>query len=144
MSWRANGCDEMDAPGLRILYVDDELSNLKLVQAVVRIVLKRPDEVITAPTVADGLQRLNADAPFDVVLSDQRMPGGLGTDFLEQARQLQPAAARVLVTGHPDDPAVRAALSGGLVQAVIEKPWDARALYATVCAAVDRARAAQQ
>jgi CheY-like chemotaxis protein len=125
---------------LRILYVDDELVNLKLVKAVIAFVLKRPDEVVAVSSGAEGLERLAAGVPFDVVLSDQRMPGMSGTQFLALVKQKYPAAARVIVTGYNDDPDVRMAQRSGLAQAIIPKPWQSQEMYETLCAAVARHR----
>jgi CheY-like chemotaxis protein len=124
---------------LRILYVDDEPVNTRLIEAVIQYVLKRPDQVITANSGQQGLTAL-ASGPFDVVVSDQRMPGMNGTSFLEHVRVLQPDAVRVIVTGYTDDPEVRAAAESGLAEAVIAKPWRASELYATLRAALGRRR----
>jgi len=124
---------------LRILYVDDELVNTRLVEAVIQYVLKRPDQVVTANSGQQGLSALGS-GHFDIVVSDQRMPDISGTEFLEHVRALQPDAVRVIVTGYTDDPDVRAAAESGLAEAVIAKPWRAAELYATLRAALGRRR----
>ncbi len=124
---------------LRILYVDDEPVNTRLIEAVILYVLKRPDQIVTANSGAQGLAALQS-GPFDVVVSDQRMPGMNGTSFLERVRELQPDAVRIIVTGYTDDPEVRAAALNGLAEAVIAKPWQSRPMYETLRAAINRRR----
>lgn len=122
---------------LRILYVDDEPVNTRLIEAVILYVLKRPDQIVTANSGQQGLQALQGGT-FDVVVSDQRMPGMNGTTFLERVRELQPDAVRIIVTGYTDDPEVRAAAANGLAEAVIAKPWQSRQMYETLRGAIKR------
>jgi len=68
----------------------------------------------------------------DVVISDYLMPGLNGIDLLKEARQLQPDAARILLTGFADkENAIRAINEAGLYQ-YIEKPWDSEQLLIVV------------
>src|SRR6185436_20348705 len=60
----------------------------------------------------------------DVAVSDFLMPGMSGIQLLAQAKQLQPEATRVLLTGHADKAsAIQAINEVGLFQ-YLEKPWD--------------------
>lgn len=129
----------MDDPArpLRILYVDDEPTNLRLLQAVVQMVLKRSDEVVTTPSPAVALEKL-ASGPFDAVVSDQRMPLLSGTQLLATVRERQPQARRILLTGHAEDPEVRHALDSGLVHLVLEKTQSPRDMYAAILRSIGR------
>src|SRR5688500_5872782 len=63
-------------------------------------------------------------SPVDVVVSDYLMPKMNGIQLLGKAKQLQPEAARVLLTGHADkQSAIQAINDVGLYQ-YLEKPWD--------------------
>jgi len=55
--------------------------------------------VETAASVPEALQKLTRQ--FDVVLSDVRMPGADGIDFLQAARQSNPRLGVFLMTGYP-------------------------------------------
>lgn|SRR5574341_673687 len=91
------------------------------------LVLKRPDSVTTAANAEEALERLRGET-FDVVISDQRMPGMSGTALLARARELAPRSARVILTGYPTDHDVQAALKAGVVEAVLPKPWKSKEL----------------
>lgn len=55
--------------------------------------------VETAASVPEALQKLTRE--FDVVLSDVRMPGADGIDFLQTARLANPQLGVFLMTGYP-------------------------------------------
>lgn len=55
--------------------------------------------VETAPDVAEALQKLASG--FDIVLSDIKMPGVSGIEFLQQARRTNPRVGVFLITGYP-------------------------------------------
>lgn len=122
---------------LRILYVDDEDINLRLMRDVFSLVLQHPEPVVTATSGEEALKILGSGA-FDVVISDQRMPGMCGTVLLSRVKNLAPRAARVLLTGYPTDSEVTAALDAGVADAVVPKPWKARELQDQIHALVDR------
>ena len=50
----------------------------------------------------DGVSAIDVmtNRPIDVIVSDWRMPGMSGTDFLERAALVQPEAVRILMTGY--------------------------------------------
>jgi CheY-like chemotaxis protein len=73
---------------------------------------------------------LEAD-PIDLILSDHKMPGTTGLQFLEQARARRPEAVRMLITGWTElipEEAIRALG----IRAVITKPWSDAALKETL------------
>ncbi|MGB7188692.1 MAG: FAD-dependent oxidoreductase [Acidobacteriaceae bacterium] len=57
-------------------------------------------------------------------LSDQRMPGMTGVDFLEKARAVYPNAKRVLLTAYADTEAAIRAINTARIQYYLTKPWD--------------------
>ena len=86
----------MSANVARILVVDDEESNLK----VLRLMLERADyEVFSAASGPEALEVLRAHQP-ELVLSDLRMPGMDGLELLRAARTVAPGTEVVLMTAY--------------------------------------------
>jgi DNA-binding NtrC family response regulator len=76
--------------------------------------------------------------PVDVVVSDYLMPKMNGIQLLGRAKELQPEAARVLLTGHADkQSAIQAINDVGLYQ-YLEKPWDNQQLLLVIQSAIER------
>jgi response regulator RpfG family c-di-GMP phosphodiesterase len=106
-----------DTPTL--LVVDDEE---RILSALRRSLRREGWRVLTACTPDEALRMLDEE-PIDVVLSDHKMPRMSGLEVLEVAARRRPAAARVLISGWPDEiPAERLAALG--VHALVPKPWD--------------------
>jgi response regulator RpfG family c-di-GMP phosphodiesterase len=102
-----------------VLVVDDEA---RILSALRRSLRREGWRVLTAGTPADALRLLDEEA-VDVVLSDHKMPRMSGLDVLEAAARRQPAAARILISGWPDEvPPERLAALG--IRALVPKPWD--------------------
>ena len=82
------------APKPRILIVDDEPS----MREMLRIVLRRDGyDVVVAQNGADGLDRLRGE-PFDLLLSDIRMPDISGVEVLRAAKQIHPEILAFMMT----------------------------------------------
>ena len=102
-----------------LLVVDDEE---RILSALRRSLRRDGWRVLTAGTSDEALRMLDEE-PIDVVLSDHKMPRMSGLEVLEVAARRRPAAARVLISGWPDEiPAERLAALG--VHALVPKPWD--------------------
>jgi len=107
----------------RILIVDDERGILAALQRTLR---REGYEILTAGSAAAALRLLD-EQPIDLVLSDQKMPGSSGLAILREAARRRPEAARLLITGWPDEvPAAELRRLG--IRALIPKPWDAETL----------------
>ena len=79
-----------------------------------------------------------AASPVDVVVADYLMPRMNGMQLLAHAKQLQPEATRVLLTGHADkQSAIQAINEIGLYQ-YIEKPWDNAQLLLVIQSGIER------
>ncbi len=122
----------------KVLCVDDEPGLLRSL----RWLLRGQYEVAVASSGIDGLALLSAEN-FDVVISDQRMPGMTGTEFLERARQVSPRSIRLLLTGYSDFNAVLSSVNDSEVFRFISKPWDNQKLLETVGDAAKVARMTQ-
>ncbi|MBB3118569.1 EAL domain-containing protein [Pseudoduganella violacea] len=103
-----------------LLLVDDEPNIL----AALKRLLRRDDYTIhTAGSGAEGLDIL-ARHPVDVIVSDQRMPGMIGADFLRKAKDLYPDTIRIMLSGYTELQSVTEAVNEGAIYKFLTKPWD--------------------
>ncbi len=82
----------------RVLIVDDEPS---VVTLLTRVLEAAHHKVLAMRTVAEGTQALKRE-PWDVLLVDKHLPDAPGAQLIFTARELHPAIAVVMMTGHPD------------------------------------------
>ena len=101
-----------------LLVVDDEAYILHTLSAL----LASDFEVLTADS-AEVARRLFLEGPIDIVLSDQRMPGGTGVELLEWVRRHSPRTMRLLMTGHAELEDAIEAINRGQVHRYLSKPW---------------------
>ncbi|MEA2060792.1 MAG: response regulator [Thermodesulfobacteriota bacterium] len=120
----------------RVLVVDDEEAVGK---AIGRLLKRAGTDFVYARSAQDALETIkSAESPFSVILSDQRMPGMKGSEFLEKTRELSPDTIRFLLTGHSDVKALSEAVNKGAIQRYISKPWDNRVLLDMVRSGLDQ------
>ncbi len=112
----------------KILVVDDEQNNLDVVTRVFR----REFHVLTATSGEQGLEILKQNMDVILVISDQRMPGLSGSQFLSEVFKIAPETMRVMMTGYADHDAVVEAVNLGKVWSYIRKPVAADQLRETV------------
>lgn len=120
----------------KVLYVDDEIHNLTAFKALFR----KEYEVLTAKSGDEGLEVLKQeeqDGPVHVIISDQRMPGMEGTEFLEKVQALYPASIRVLLTGYTDMKSLIDAVNKGKIYRYLTKPWEENTLRNTIINATE-------
>lgn len=113
---------------LRILCVDDEAS---ILQALKRTLRPLRHSVDVAEDGASALEMM-AQSRYDMVISDMRMPGMSGAEFLKDASKLSPDTYRILLTGYADLNSTIAAINDGHVDKYLQKPWENEALLTTV------------
>jgi len=101
-----------------ILYVDDEPENLRIFE----LSFKREFTILTAQSGDQGLELLNS-RPVALVLSDHKMPGMTGTEFLARVCELDPKTIRVLVTAYGDAKTLGEAINNGSIYKFVPKPW---------------------
>ena len=80
---------------------------------------------------ADALRRAQVST-FDLFISDFRMPEMNGVEFLSQAKQLQPNAVRVILSGYTDLEALMGAINEAEIFRFINKPWNDNELILTI------------
>ena len=110
----------MEVRKFAVLLVDDEQSILRALERV----LRGPDRDILAASGGPEALEMLARQPFDLVISDQRMPGMNGTEFLSQVRQRYPVVYRVMLSGYGDFDSIVGAVNDAQVDRFIAKPWD--------------------
>lgn len=102
----------------RILFVDDDL---RVLDGYKRM-LHAEFSVETASSSAEGLSSIHLFGPFAVVISDMRMPGLDGAEFLAKVRELAPHTVRIVLTGHGDLKRAIAAVNEGQIFRYLTKP----------------------
>ena len=125
--------------GSELPFVDDERSILQGLQDLLRRQRKDWDMAFALGSQA-ALDEL-ARAPFDVVVSDMRMPGMDGAELLARVKSQYPSVARIVLSGHADRDAIVRALpvahqylskpcSAEMLRSTIERVWNLHALLA--------------
>ena len=104
----------------RILFVDDEPNVLSGLQRMLRPMREEWDMVF-AESGANALEEM-ARGPFDVIISDMRMPGMNGAELLREAMRRYPATVRIVLSGHADRELVNQCV--GIAHQYISKPCD--------------------
>lgn len=103
----------------RVLIVDDEQH---ILDVLAEALADEPYEVITALSAKDGLALL-ASQKIDLVLSDEKMPGMTGSEFLAVVRQEYPNVIRMMFTAHPSMELAIRAINEGQVSFFLTKPF---------------------
>ncbi len=111
-----------------LLAIDDDTSVLEAVVQDLRRHYGQDYRIVRAASGAAALdicrqlhERKDIVALF---LSDQRMPGMTGVDFLQQALTIYPNAKRVLLTAYADTEAAIRAINSAKIHYYLNKPWD--------------------
>ncbi len=106
--------------GSRVLFVDD---NQNLLSAVRRNLRGHADLVVAEDADA-ALAILESDPAITVVISDQKMPGMKGIEFLATVARRWPLVTRVMQTGNADQDTAISAISEGRVFRFLRKPYE--------------------
>jgi len=122
----------MDHREYPVLYVDDERDNLRIFE----LTFRRDFTVLTASSAQEGLELLSQH-PVAVVLSDQKMPGIEGVEFLRRVRELDSRAVRILVTAYGDARILSDAINDGNIYRYVAKPWEPDDMRLTVQRAIE-------
>ncbi len=117
-----------------ILIVDDEPASL----ALLKDDLEREGWKTAAFADPDSALAELKKRKFSVIMADQRMPKLSGLELLARAQQLQPLAARVLITGVVQLNTVIDAINQGEVFRFVAKPWLREELLVTIRNGIQR------
>src|SRR5262249_40503917 len=122
-----------------ILSVDDEPRVLDSLEAM----LGMDYRILRTERPPEALELL-ARERVAVVISDQRMPGMLGTELLSQSLEVSPETVRILLTAFTDADALMASINAANIYHFVLKPWDPRELLHIVGQGVRRYRLAEE
>ena len=116
----------------KILFVDDEPAALKLYKQM----LNGEFDIATALSGEDAIAMLTDRGPFAIVISDLKLPGMDGAQFLKRMQQVAPNTVRLLLTGRLDlNSAVNAVNEAGIFRLLL-KPCDEAVLTEAVTTAL--------
>ncbi|MCB0412610.1 MAG: diguanylate cyclase [Bdellovibrionales bacterium] len=104
----------------KILCIDDEPGVL---QALSRL-LKSHFEVLIASNFDEAMSFVEQNSDLSILLSDYRMPGKNGIEFLRSARKLVPFAARAILSGQMDIKDISEAINKAEIHRFLLKPWE--------------------
>ncbi len=117
-----------------VLIVDDEQN---ILEALKRAFSDEPFKVVTARGGAEGLALLEKHE-IKVVISDERMPGMSGADFIQLVRARYPNTVRIMLTGHASLESTIRAVNYGDIYRFFAKPWNDLELTHTIRSAIEK------
>jgi two-component system, probable response regulator PhcQ len=104
-----------------ILYVDDEEKSLKYFTRAFGDKFK----ILSAANASEGYRLLEEHREeIALLITDQRMPGEKGVEFLQRAYRLHPKAIRILTTAYSDFDVAIEAVNSAAISKYVTKPWD--------------------
>ncbi len=117
-----------------ILIVDD---NSGILSALKRTLADEPYEIFTAASGVDGLEMLHKHQ-IKLIISDEKMPGMSGSDFLTAAKKIFPNTIRIMLTGYANLEAAMKAINDGEIYRFFSKPWDDLELKLSIRTALEK------
>ncbi len=108
----------------KILFVDDEQNVLDGIKRG----LRKKFTIETALGPEPGLEAIARKGPFAVVVSDLRMPGMDGIEFLSRVRKIAKSTVRMMLTGNADLNSALSAVNQGNIFQFLTKPCNDDAL----------------
>ena len=113
---------------LKMLIVDDERDNLDVLYRTFRLDF----QVLRSESAISALALLEKHGEVAIIISDQRMPEMLGTEFLGLVADRFPDTIRIVLTAYTDVKDLVDAINSGKVFKYITKPWNQPQLTAVI------------
>jgi response regulator RpfG family c-di-GMP phosphodiesterase len=113
---------------ITILYVDDEPINLFLFSQI----FEKKYSVFTAESGYTGLNVIEKNPNIDVVISDMKMPGMNGIEFIQKAKELYSNIHYYILTSYDITPEIDNALKSGLIDKYFQKPFNLQEIESTI------------
>lgn len=117
-----------------ILLVDDEPN---VISALERALMDEPYTIYSAESGEKGLELLGR-TKVKVIVSDERMPGMGGAEFLSRVKELHPLVVRIMLTGQASIESTMKAVNKGEIYRFLIKPWDDAELILSLRSAVEK------
>jgi two-component system NtrC family sensor kinase len=117
-----------------LLIVDDEVNILKSIR---RLLIDTEFNVITAESAEKALEMFEK-VEVHLVISDYRMPGMNGVEFLAKVKKKYPDTIRMILSGYADAMAIVETINDGQVYKFITKPWNDQELLTTIMRAFEQ------
>lgn len=117
---------------IKVLYVDDEVNTVNLFKAN----FSREYDVLTATSGAEALALLGSNS-VQVVVSDHRMPGMSGVEFLEETLHSYKEPIRILISANTNADTIIDAINKAQIYSYISKPWDAHQIRTIIQASYE-------
>ncbi|HAF30028.1 MAG TPA: response regulator [Bacteroidales bacterium] len=111
-----------------LLYVDDEPLNLTLFKHN----FKNKFNVLIAESGEDGLKQIKTNPEIDAVISDMKMPGMNGVDFIKQAKKDFPHISYFILTGFDINEEIAEALNEKLILKYFRKPFNIKEIETSI------------
>jgi diguanylate cyclase (GGDEF)-like protein/PAS domain S-box-containing protein len=111
-----------------LLLVDDEPN---IIRALTRTLRKDGYKILSCTNAQEGFELLALNN-VHVIISDQRMPGMTGTEFLNKVKDIYPNTIRIVLSGFTDLNSVTEAINQGAIYKYLTKPWDDEKLSDTI------------
>lgn len=121
---------------MTVLCVDDEINILKSMK---RVLHKCDFTLLLAEGGEKGLAIL-AQKKVDLVISDMKMPGMTGAEFLAQVAEKYPETYRIILTGFSDMESTVDAVNKGKIHRYLQKPWDNTELVEAIDTGLEKVR----
>jgi len=118
----------------RILYIDDEVINLELLQ----LTFMNDFEVLIAESAEKGLNLLALNPDIHVLISDLKMPVMNGLDFIKVVKENHPEKICMLLTGFMESDVMLEGFNKELIFRYLMKPWNKDELKETILEALRR------
>ena len=116
-----------------ILYVDDEKTNLLLF----KVNFQKKFNIITAQSGFEGLEQLRAHPEIIIVISDMKMPGITGIEFIKLAKVDFPNVVYFILTGFDITPEIEDALNTKLIHSYYSKPFNVVEIESSINQAIE-------
>jgi len=127
------------APAARILVVDDERSMREMLGILLR---REGHDVVVADNGRRAIECLN-QKPFDLVVSDARMPDIDGLEVLRHARSINPSVIAIMITAFGSPDLIKGVEQLGVTD-YVEKPFNTEVLKFRIRKELDRRRLQQE
>ncbi len=113
---------------ITLLYVDDEILNLTLF----KLNFKKEYTIFTAESGEEGLNILKENNEISAVISDMKMPGMNGVEFIRTAKNMFPKISYFILTGFDITEEIADALNENVIEKYFRKPFNKREIISSL------------